>query len=114
MYCNNCGNQIDDNAYVCPYCGVKTGHGARTNEKNILAIVGFVLSFLIAIAGLVCSILAYKKSKELNGEGETLAIAGIIISAISIVLSILLLVVYGAFLAELFSYIETDLYGYGY
>lgn len=23
MYCKNCGNQIDDNAYVCVHCGVK-------------------------------------------------------------------------------------------
>ncbi|MCH5163708.1 MAG: zinc-ribbon domain-containing protein [Clostridiales bacterium] len=23
MYCKNCGNQIDDNAYVCIHCGVR-------------------------------------------------------------------------------------------
>ena len=25
MYCKNCGKEIDDKAYVCPHCGVKTG-----------------------------------------------------------------------------------------
>lgn len=24
MYCNNCGKEIDDKAYICPHCGVKT------------------------------------------------------------------------------------------
>ncbi len=24
MYCKNCGQQIDDNAYVCIHCGVRT------------------------------------------------------------------------------------------
>lgn len=25
MFCTNCGQQIDDNAAVCPYCGAPTG-----------------------------------------------------------------------------------------
>lgn len=24
MYCKNCGQQIDNNAVVCPHCGVAT------------------------------------------------------------------------------------------
>jgi len=23
MFCNNCGKEIDDKAFVCPSCGVK-------------------------------------------------------------------------------------------
>ena len=25
MYCSNCGNEISDNAFVCPKCGAKVG-----------------------------------------------------------------------------------------
>ncbi len=92
MFCKNCGSQIDDNAVVCPNCGVATNnYNAAPVEKqsNTIAIVGFILSFFIAIAGLVCSIIGYKKSKELNGNGKGFALAGIIISAIEIILTII-------------------------
>ena len=40
MYCKNCGAQIDDKAYICPNCGVKTGGGYDANAKNkIIAII---------------------------------------------------------------------------
>jgi len=31
MYCTNCGEQIDERAVACPYCGTKT-HNARTQQ----------------------------------------------------------------------------------
>ena len=63
------------------------------NEKktNILAILGFIFSFFIAIVGLVLSILGLNKSKE-TGSGKGLSIAGIVISSISIVMSILIMI----------------------
>lgn len=30
MYCKNCGKSIDDNAVICPYCGV-----AQKTEENL-------------------------------------------------------------------------------
>ena len=36
MYCINCGNKIDDNAYICVNCGVLVNKGDRS--KNILYI----------------------------------------------------------------------------
>ena len=52
-----------------------------------MALAGFICSFFIAIVGLILSIIGYRNSKELNGEGRGLAIAGIIISIVSMVLS---------------------------
>ena len=97
MFCNNCGSQIDDNAVVCPNCGVVTNNYIakntnQNNETNVLAIVGFILSFFIAIAGLICSIIGYRKAAELNGKGKGLALAGILISAIWIGIVILLII----------------------
>ena len=33
MYCKNCGAQIDDQAVVCPHCGVATGAGEPASAK---------------------------------------------------------------------------------
>lgn len=97
MFCKNCGKDIDDKAVVCPHCGVATGvrqpSAATHNETNTLAIVGFILSFFIAIAGLVCSILGKKKADELGGNGKGLATAGIVISIVSIVASVIYIIV---------------------
>ena len=97
MFCKNCGKEISNNAVVCPYCGVQAGKiTSYDDRKNTIAIVGFVLSFFIAIAGLVCSIIGYKKAKNEGLEYGGLALAGIIISAIEIALIVILYFALGA------------------
>ncbi len=95
MYCENCGREIDDNAVICPHCGVAVGRKANQSveQGNTLAIVGFVLSFFIALAGLICSIIGYKKSKNEGAPHQGLALAGIIISAISMGLALLIYII---------------------
>lgn len=95
MYCSNCGKQIDDRAIACPYCGVATANYTannynKINKTNSVAIIGFIFSFFISIVGLICSAVGYSKANELDGKGKGLAIAGIIISIIAIILSIVL------------------------
>ena len=34
MFCNNCGNQVDDNAVVCPYCGVQLAANAAPQQPQ--------------------------------------------------------------------------------
>lgn len=99
MYCNNCGSQIDDKAAVCPKCGVPVqGSGLtkleQTGKTNTLAIVGFILSFLISVAGLICSIIARKQIRETGEQGMGLATAGMIISIAEIAISFIVLLVY--------------------
>lgn len=57
-----------------------------------MAIAGFVLSFLCSILGLIFSILGYNECKSSQGmvKGEGLALAGIIISIVSLALGILM------------------------
>ncbi len=78
MYCHNCGNQISDQAVICINCGVATSNSIKEQYRPI---IGFILSFIIPIAGLIVSIVEYRKAKEQNGDGS-LAKAGIIISSI--------------------------------
>lgn len=109
MFCKNCGSQINDEAVVCPHCGVATEKMAAAanaqsatagGETNVLAIVGFILSFFSLIIGLVCSIIGYKQASDpkYNGNGKGLALAGIIISSVSmaIVLITVICVIAGA------------------
>ncbi len=96
MFCKNCGKEIDDKAAICLYCGVSTSESEKPRQQeatNALAIVGFILSFFIAIAGLVCSIIGYKRAPEFGGKGKGLALAGIIISAISMAITLLYIVI---------------------
>lgn len=93
MFCKNCGKEIDDKAVVCPYCGVQTGVQIQhTEQTNTLAIVGFVLSFFISIAGLICSIIAYRKCRDEHLGGKGFAIAGIAISSVSIAAVVIYLI----------------------
>lgn len=64
-----------------------------TDRFSVLAIVGFVLAFVVNIAGLVVSIIALVQLKRTGERGRGLALAGVIISALSIVLSIVSMIV---------------------
>ena len=33
VYCSNCGEKIDDNAFFCPKCGTKTQAGKASNAS---------------------------------------------------------------------------------
>ena len=109
MFCKNCGKEISDNAYVCPNCGVKVGGGVRTGggmevdgrKTNTLAIVGFILSFFVSIAGLICCIIARKQITERDEGGAGLALAGLIISIVSLVIAVIYLIVVIATVAAL-------------
>ena len=95
MYCNNCGNEIRENAVVCIHCGCAVDNQPKqvqtqTPQKtNVIAIIGFVLSFFIALAGLICSIIGYKQAdRNYNGNGKGFALAGTIISAVSLAIEL--------------------------
>lgn len=115
MRCKYCGCEIEDGSAFCKYCGAavkkdethvemeqnKT-YGSSNNDENVIAIVGFVLSFIFAVGGLICSIIGYRNAiNREDGKFKGLALAGIIISSASIVLSVIVSVVWGATVAKL-------------
>lgn len=73
-----------------PYMMMAPQQQPRTSG---MAIAGFVLSFLCALLGLIFSIIGYNEAKKSNGmvKGEGLALAGIIISILSMVLNVVIL-----------------------
>lgn len=99
MFCKNCGSNIDDRAVICPKCGVLIRESAEEqstsqDKTNVLAIVGFVLSFFVSLAGLICSIIARKQCRETGEKGSGLATAGMIISVASMVLEFFIIIAY--------------------
>lgn len=91
-FCTNCGNELDDRAIMCPKCGIaltQTVANSGQTQSNGMAIAGFVLSFFIPLLGLIFSILGLKRSKETN-TGKGLSTAGIIISCITMVITLII------------------------
>lgn len=94
MFCENCGHELEDNAEICTYCGTRPSKkpSGKPGEMCALAIVGFALSFFISIAGLICSVIAYRKCRDENLDGKGFAIAGIIIGSLSLAIFLIFLI----------------------
>jgi uncharacterized membrane protein YvbJ len=111
-YCENCGNDISDQAYACPKCGhPRASRGpagataARRTEGTaiaslVLGILGIVMCPLIlSIAAIVLGSQAKAKIAAERGlEGEQLAKAGIVLGWIGVAWGVLvMLVFFGSF-----------------
>ncbi len=58
MFCKNCGQQLDDNAVVCPHCGCPTDNFNKQKKQAVSAedapSTGFaVLCFFFPVVGLI-------------------------------------------------------------
>lgn len=95
-YCSKCGNELMDEAIICPKCGCQVaGFSIRSinnSSTNGFAIAGFVCSFFVGILGLIFGILGYSNSNK-TGTGRGLSIAAIAISIISMVLYFVYLII---------------------
>lgn len=113
MFCRKCGSNLPDGTNFCPNCGAQTNEPTPvqqpsitpnvTDRSNPIAIVGFVLSFFVTLAGLICSIIGYNKAKNEGRDNGGLALAGIIISIVSMVISFFAVVFYASFWVEFFN-----------
>lgn len=110
MYCKNCGKEIEDNSFFCPYCGSsvnkkivferKATKVDKVNSESVFGAIGFAVSifavwysryisanliaaFFIAFIGVVLSCAGMREIKK--GENE-LAFAGYIIGAFALLL----------------------------
>ncbi len=101
MYCSNCGNHISNNANHCEYCGASTkGVQSSSNAYNpehqtSKTIVGVILGLLLGLIGLVIGILMYPSNTVAR---RTFLKGWIIAFVISVIGSIILSVLYVAFM----------------
>ena len=99
MFCHNCGKEIDDKAYVCPYCGVKVERAndfSKADADSGSKAGWGILSFLIPLVGLIL-FLMWK-----NERPQTAKVCGIC-ALVSFIASIVIGVIYGIIVASLIS-----------
>lgn len=131
MYCKNCGKEITGNESFCPNCGAPVNAAPvqprpvvqpkKTNEMCIIGLAVAAFSFLfngygiVSIAGLVLSIIGLKDCKKKNEDGKTIAIIGICISAVTILLAVVNIILsvfvfkqFGNLWEELFRYLGNN------
>ena len=91
MYCSKCGEEIFDEAVVCPHCGVATKAQKQEQEEegNGIAIAGFVCSFFMPILGWVFGGIGLSRAKKRNGKGKGFATASIWVATGMFVLGLL-------------------------
>lgn len=88
-YCSKCGNEVDDEAVICPKCGCAIGDNkVAATGKNDAPSFGFaLLGFLIPIVGLILYLI-WKNDTPLKaksaGKG---ALIGVIVSVAGSILA---------------------------
>jgi len=73
--------------------------GYQPQKTNTMAILGLVFAFVFSPLGVIFSAIGLKQIKERREGGRGLALAGLIISIISLVLGILMIVLFATVLA---------------
>ena len=96
MFCKNCGKEINDNAVICPVCGVATDKFAENTvasqkTTNGMAVAGFICSFFIPLLGWIFCGIGLQRAAQIKGKGKGLSIAGIIIATLMFILNFCLL-----------------------
>lgn len=110
MFCENCGEKLKEGAEICVACG-KVLEEAKAVEPKVetktctkvqsvkttaqtFAIVGFVMSFLSIVVGVICSWIALVKIKyQENKELRSVAVAGVIIALVKLGVIVLALLI---------------------
>ncbi len=72
-----------------PYYGVPPYGAPAQGGTNTLAILSLVFAFVFNLAGIVLGHMALKQIRETNEQGRGLAVAGLVISYISLAASVL-------------------------
>ena len=109
-YCIFCGEKIEEDSEFCPNCGAKQERITVTNEEinasgeetNTIAILAIVFAFVFTIVGLILGIIGMNKAKQMKGKGFGLSLAAVIISALSIFMEIVAIVILITFWGALF------------
>ena len=86
-FCSNCGNELDEKAYICPKCGVKVNKNQVSNNNDSGSIGYGILGFFLPLVGLILY-LCWKNESPKNaktvGKG---ALIGLILFLIIFIIS---------------------------
>ena len=90
MYCQNCGQEVNDNAVVCVHCGCSLRSNAIDNPANkSISTTGLLLGLFLGLIGLIIGLVIYKDDETKHlfikswGKGFIIAIvAGVVLSIV--------------------------------
>ncbi len=105
-YCSKCGKEINENAVVCIHCGCAVSEiNEGTKNFNVFGLVGFVISIVsffltlycvTSILGIIFSSIGLKKANDpIAPKGKGFAIAGLIVSIISLIYCLIAVIIIG-------------------
>ena len=82
-YCNQCGNQLMDEAVVCPRCGCAVGATRAVNATPDVPSTGLnILAFLFPLIGLILYLVDKDKTPVKSKEIGKWALIGFIVSIV--------------------------------
>lgn len=99
MFCKNCGKEINDQAVICPYCGVaddksKLNQMSDQTKKYDYPSAGYaILCFFFPIVGLILYLVwkdEYPQRAKSCGKG---ALISVIVGAVCAVLYVILVII---------------------
>lgn len=85
-FCSKCGNELMDEAIICPRCGCAASQGA-TNDKVSIGLC--ILAFLIPLFGIIYWPVMHKKTPK---KAQACGITGIVSWVINTIINILFII----------------------
>jgi len=71
VFCQQCGNKIKKEAFVCPKCGCKNSLTSKTQEEVFIGtgsiVASYFLSVLVPLLGIIAGIYLMVKGKVAHG-----------------------------------------------
>lgn len=67
---------------------------ADEQKTNLIAILSLIFAFLMPLVGLILGLIAMNQIKQTNEGGRGLALAGVIISSVFLLMSVLFLILW--------------------
>lgn len=101
MYCSNCGNKVDDNAYVCVNCGVilkkRTNNirNIKAKNNNVIGVFSLIFGIISVISSFslffydISEVGMYTKALERIMYGLGFASISILFTIISLVFALI-------------------------
>ncbi|MCI8631816.1 MAG: zinc ribbon domain-containing protein [Firmicutes bacterium] len=90
-FCKNCGKEIDDNAVVCPHCGVPQKDELTTGTVDNGGFLWGLLGCCVPIVGLIL-FLVWKDTKPKTSKAAGI---GALVGVICVVIYYIVMVVIG-------------------
>lgn len=90
-YCSHCGQQLNDNAIICPKCGCAVSAlGLALKEKRYYSAASYdepstgmwFLGFLLPLVGLICFLVEKDDRPQRANSAGTGALVGFLLSLI--------------------------------